>query len=249
MGKVLIEESTLTAIGDSIRGKTGKTAKIPPLNMPSEISDIQTTPDAVEQATPSISVSSAGLITASATQTEGYVVAGTKEATKQLSTQAAKTITPGTSDQTAVAKGRYTTGAITVKGDANLIAANILKGVSIFGVEGSVVAGRPFQAGSFTPEEDVTEMTISHSLGVAPRIALYFPTNGPESIPNTAGFGFYYPDGNYNYAWYHTGGGGLGKGGYGTAVTNASTTSIKFGVTKASEPFSAGYEYSYILVG
>ena len=66
------------------------------------------------QATPSISVSSSGLITASATQSAGYVSAGTKSATKQLTTQAAKTVTPSTSSQTAVASGRYTTGAVTV---------------------------------------------------------------------------------------------------------------------------------------
>lgn len=68
----------------------------------------------ITQATPSITVSSAGLITASATQTAGYVAAGTKSATKQLSTQAAKTVTPSYSSQTAVAAGKYTTGAITV---------------------------------------------------------------------------------------------------------------------------------------
>lgn len=89
------------------------------------------------QATPSITVSSAGLITASATQSAGYVASGTKSATKQLTTQAAKTVTPTTSNQTAVASGRYTTGAITVKGDANLKADNIKSGVSIFGVAGT----------------------------------------------------------------------------------------------------------------
>lgn len=89
------------------------------------------------QATPSVSINSSGLITASATQTAGYVSAGTKSGTKQLTTQAAKTVTPTTSDQTAVASGRYTTGAITVKGDANLKAENIASGVSIFGVTGT----------------------------------------------------------------------------------------------------------------
>ena len=89
------------------------------------------------QATPSITVSSAGLITAKATQSAGYVASGTKQATKQLTTQAAKTVTPTTSDQTAVASGRYTTGAITVKGDSNLVAGNIKSGVSIFGVAGT----------------------------------------------------------------------------------------------------------------
>ena len=69
---------------------------------------------AATQATPSITVSSSGLITASATQIAGYVSAGTKSGTKQLTTQAATTITPSTSSQTAVASGRYTTGVVTV---------------------------------------------------------------------------------------------------------------------------------------
>ena len=41
MSKIFIEESTLTAIGDSIRAKTGKTDMIPPLQMPTEIASIQ----------------------------------------------------------------------------------------------------------------------------------------------------------------------------------------------------------------
>lgn len=66
------------------------------------------------QATPSISVSSGGLITASSEQSAGYVTAGTKSATKQLTTQAAKTVIPSTGAQTAVGSGVYTTGAVTV---------------------------------------------------------------------------------------------------------------------------------------
>lgn len=92
------------------------------------------------QATPSITVSSAGLITAKATQTAGYVAAGTKSATKQLTVQAAQTITPGTADKT-IASGRYLTGTQTIKGDANLVAGNIKSGVSIFGVAGSYEGG------------------------------------------------------------------------------------------------------------
>ena len=88
------------------------------------------------QATPMISVSSAGLITASATQSAGYVASGTKQATKQLTVQEAQTITPSTSDKT-IASGRYLTGTQTIKGDANLVAGNIKSGVSIFGVAGS----------------------------------------------------------------------------------------------------------------
>lgn len=92
------------------------------------------------QATPSITVSTSGQITASAAQTAGYVAAGAKTATKQLTVQAAKTWTPGTSNQT-LASGRYLTGAQTIKGDANLKAANIVKGISIFGVTGTAETG------------------------------------------------------------------------------------------------------------
>lgn len=80
-----------------------------------------------EQAAPEISVSSTGLITATA---------GDKSATKQLSTQGAKTWTPTTSNQT-ISSGKYLTGTQTIKGDTNLVASNIKSGVSIFGVNGS----------------------------------------------------------------------------------------------------------------
>ena len=95
----------------------------------------------VEVATPTIDVSEGGLITATTEQEAGYVPGGSKSATQQLPTQAAKTVTPGTTNQTAVASGRYTTGAVTVKGDANLKAENIAEGVSIFGVTGTHSGG------------------------------------------------------------------------------------------------------------
>lgn len=66
------------------------------------------------RATPTISVNSSGLITATVTQSAGYVTAGTTSTTSQLSTQAGKTVTPSQSAQTAVASGKYTTGTITV---------------------------------------------------------------------------------------------------------------------------------------
>lgn len=90
-------------------------------------------PSAVTQATPTISVnSSTGLITASSTQSAGVVSAGTKSATEQLSTQAAQTLYPSTTDQT-ISSGKYLTGTQTVKGVllTNLTAANIADGVTI----------------------------------------------------------------------------------------------------------------------
>ena len=90
-----------------------------------------TTPATTITADPTISVSSGGLITASVsgsqgvtpTVSEGWIydnggtsgtitVSGSN--TSQLSTQAGTTITPTESEQTAVASGKYTTGAVKV---------------------------------------------------------------------------------------------------------------------------------------
>ncbi len=60
---------------------------------------------------------------------------GTKTA-GTIASQAAQTITPGTTDQT-IAAGKYLAGAQTIKGDANLLAENIKQGVVIFGVTGT----------------------------------------------------------------------------------------------------------------
>lgn len=87
---------------------------------------------------PTITVDEDGLITAKTSVSGGYVYVGTKTGTKQLTVQAAQTITPGTSNKT-IASGRYLTGTQTIKGDANLVAANIISGKSIFGVAGSAV--------------------------------------------------------------------------------------------------------------
>lgn len=111
------------------------------------------------QATPSIEVSSGGLITAKATQTAGYVAEGTKQATKQLTVQGAQTITPGTADKT-IAAGRYLTGTQTIKGDANLLPANIKSGVSIFGVAGTLEEGSGGGTG-VTIETNTLYVTVS----------------------------------------------------------------------------------------
>lgn len=56
--------------------------------------------------------------------------------TGSIQSKAAQTYTPTTSDQT-IAAGQYLSGAQTVKGDPNLVSANIVKGCSIFSVSGS----------------------------------------------------------------------------------------------------------------
>ena len=93
---------TLTASGSSVTASDGTTS-------------VSKSVATATQATPTISVDENGKITSSATQTAGYVSAGTKSATPvQMTTQAAKTVTPTKSSQTAVAKNVYTTGVVTV---------------------------------------------------------------------------------------------------------------------------------------
>lgn len=66
-------------------------------------------------ATPSVTIdNTTGVVTGSVTQTAGYVTAGTTSNTLSLSTQAATTITPNSTEQTAVAANKYTLGAVKV---------------------------------------------------------------------------------------------------------------------------------------
>ena len=83
-------------------------------------------------------------ISVTPTVSAGYVSNGTAgnsavSLTASVTTKAAATITPGTSNQT-IASGTYLTGAQTISGDANLVASNIKSGTSIFGVSGSLTA-------------------------------------------------------------------------------------------------------------
>ena len=147
-----------------------------------------TTPATSITANPSISVSSGGLITATASATKsvtptvsaGYVSSGTAGTitvsgsnTEQLSTQAAQTLYPSTTDQT-IASGKYLTGTQTVKGVllTNLTAGNIKKDVvvkvgdsvdddRITSVTGTLTEGPAYETGTYTPASNVGRPTIS----------------------------------------------------------------------------------------
>lgn len=178
------------------------------------------------QATPAITVDSEGKITASATQEAGYVAAGTKSATKQMTTKGAATITPGTSNQT-IAAETYLTGAQTIKGDANLKAANIKSGVSIFGVAGSYAAaasGAQVKNGTVTAS---AKQTLSINTGV--------------TLSSSDTFILVYNGTSYE---------GLSFGSENIAIAAIKTSSgSKVIVADAEGDFDNGMSYPYIQVG
>lgn len=188
------------------------------------------------QATPSINVSSGGLITASATQTAGFVSSGTKSATKQLTTQAAQTITPGASDKT-IASGQYLTGVQTIKGDINLASENIAEGVSIFGVLGTLKAGglpgniTALETGTVTIASDTTYENITHGLGVIPNfIAWVMKDDISAAVLSTAAFcgaSFFKSAGTNSVHYMVRGYGSTGSG----AGTTGSTSSTAYMTT------------------
>lgn len=166
--------SDLTASGSTVTAPAGYYASSASKSV---ANGSATTPSTSITANPAISVNASGLITASVsgsksvtpTVSAGYVSSGTAGTvsvsgsnTEQLSTQAGTTITPTESEQTAVASGKYTTGAVKV------------------GAISSTYVG------SGIMQRDSTDLTASGATVTAP--AGYYATEASKSVASgTAG--------------------------------------------------------------
>ena len=175
--KGLIEKSTMDAIADAIRTKLESSDLMLPSEMPALIGTIKGDPTLQSKTvTPSDSVQS---VTADA----GYdgldtvtVNAIPGEYVKPTATKGATTYTPKTTAQT-IAAGTYCSGAQTIAGDSNLVAANILSGKTIFGVTGSASSGGKIVTGTFSSSStSTTSKSITHGLGTTPNLAVVFRT-------------------------------------------------------------------------
>ncbi len=188
-----------------------------------------------------------------------------------IPSKSAATYTPKTTNQT-IAAGQYLTGAQTIAGDANLVAANIVKGKSIFGVAGSAAVlstlfGRKYEVGTFTLTSSAQTITFTHGLGVHPSGAIYFTSDlsgvSMSSIrPGSyVGGTIFFTESKGYCQWFASS--SKGSSGYYDAssyptvsytdpivgVISASTTSnitLKSGGTTS---FFSGVTYHYILLG
>ena len=121
---------------------------------PSSISGTSAT---VSTGTNTLTLSKTVSVTPSVT-TAGYVSSGTAgnstvSLTASVTTKAAATITPGTTNQT-IASGTYLTGTQTIAGDADLVGSNIISTANIFGVQGTVVINK-YYTGSSAPSSSL----------------------------------------------------------------------------------------------
>lgn len=139
-----------------------------------------TTPTTTITANPTISVSSAGLITASVSESQnvtpsvsaGYVSSGTAgtvsvsgSKTQQLTAKAATTYYPSTTDQT-ITSGQYLTGTQTIKAvtTTNLTAENIADGVTV-------------EVGDTSDSDRILSITGTHQGGTTPTGVKYIYTD------------------------------------------------------------------------
>lgn len=110
--------------------------------------------------------------------------------TGTMTDRGAMTITPGTTDQ--VIPSGFHNGSGKVVGDVDLIAANILNGKNIFGVDGSLVLGKKFASGTVTSSNNLATFSM---LGGSSTNMYPFTVSGITFKPTT--IVYYYALGSY----------------------------------------------------
>lgn len=122
-----------SAISASIKKYKGTTTPIAAMDFPTEI----------ENLTANTTATASDILLNKTAWSNGAKITGT------IPSAAATTITPGTSNKTAISAGTYAAGNIVVAGDSDLVANNIRAGKEIFGVTGSSWAGTLTFTGSY----------------------------------------------------------------------------------------------------
>lgn len=149
MAKVILTESYLEDIADSIRAKTGSNSALKPSQMSSAIDSISTGTD-----TSDATLNSNGQMLSGVTAYSK----GTKY-TGNIPTKSSSDLTASTLTVT-VPSGFYASNATKTLTDSNLVAGNIKNGTTIFGVTGNYTGGGSIDTKSIT-NDDNTATSIS----------------------------------------------------------------------------------------
>lgn len=218
-----------------------------------------TTPATTITSNPTIGINSnTGIITASNSGTQsvtptvsaGYISSGTAGTitvngshTMQLTTKAATTYTPTTSDQT-IAKGTYLTGIQTISGDANLVASNIKSGTSIFGVTGSYTGGASnIVQGTFTTPSTTgaaSSFTIPYTGSGYPIALTIYIDGGPYNHTSSGNTTWYNSTQRYAIGVYN-----MIKSEITTTPTYTTTGSVNYGTVQTIYKNSASTATTY----
>jgi len=204
LGTVTVGAISSTYVGSGITRNPTPTASEATVTIPVGYYSTQATKSVATatHAKPTASINSeTGLVTASHTQTAGYVSAGTTTGTLQLTTQAASTITPSTSSQTAVAAGKYTLGAVTVaavptetktvttNGDVTPSSGKFLSKVTVNVPTGSTINNQDKTVNPSTSKQTITADSGYTGLGTVTVNAMSTMTL-PTTAANSATSGY-----------------------------------------------------------
>ena len=172
-------------------------------------------------------ISSSGLITAQV-GTSGYLASGTS-ATKQLTTQAAKTVTPTASEQTAVNSSVYTTGAVkvaAVPSETKTITANGTYTPSSGKFFSSVTVNVPSSSGGGSSDNNCEAYHITSTSDT-----ISFKGSGTVKV-----WGYGYKSGSYMGTQYSFVGDGYYSGSYGMPRKTSATFSVNADGTLSGLP-------------
>ena len=167
----------------------------------------------------------------------GQTITGT------MANKGTKTFTPKATEQSADA-GYYT--KVSCKGDANLVAANIVSGKSIFGVTGTAtvasLGGKNFASGTCNVtcgSGANTSVSITTNLSFKPSIIILFYT----TIESNQGYGFngsVVSSENYSADTGHSVEGNWGGATF--YITNITSTSFKINATRSTHMVESTYD-------